>query len=87
MEFLNETRSRATYDAVGQAIGVSSRSVAELLGGRRPSASWVVAKRTGEPTGYGPNETHPDLKINAEVIQTSEELIRRMKRWEPKSRT
>ena len=86
VEFLNDHRIRATYDAVGDLAGVSARSVAALLGGRHPRASWVVAKKDGKPSGYSDNEMHEDLFKNPEVIKTGDELTRRMKKWDPPRR-
>ena len=48
IEFLNDQHIRATYTAVGDAIEVPARSVATLLGGRTPRASWVVNAKDGE---------------------------------------
>lgn len=86
IEFLNDQRIRATYDAVGDLAGVSARSVAGLLGGRQPRASWVVAKKDLKPTGYTDNEMHQDLFVNPDVIMTGDELTRRMKKWNPPKR-
>jgi hypothetical protein len=81
IDFLNDQHIRATYKAVGDAIEVPARSVATLLGGRTPRASWVVNAKNGEPTDYTPNEKHPALYEKNDIIQTGDDLIRRMKRW------
>ena len=81
VEFLNDQRIRATYNAAAEAIGVSARSAGSLLGDRQPRASWVVAKGNGQPTGYPEGEKHPALLANTEIIQTGDDLNRRMKKW------
>jgi len=81
VEFLNDQRIRATYHAVAEVVGGSARSVGNLLGDKCPRASWVVAKRDGEPTDYRDSEKHPALHENSEIIQTGDDLTRRMKKW------
>ena len=38
--------------------------------------SWVVNMRNGQPTGYSPEQIHPDLSTHADVLSTKEELSR-----------
>ncbi len=78
LHFLNQKQIRATYTAVGGLLGLPARSVGKYLGKRRVQASWVVSKKTEMPAGYKPPEIHPALKRNPEVIDTAEELGRRM---------
>jgi hypothetical protein len=79
LQFLNRAKIRATYGAVGEALGdVPGRAVGEMLGDRRPEASWVVRADTGKPSGYDKNQCHADLHRNVHVINTGTELLRRM---------
>lgn len=71
---LNSARLRATYGAVAEFLSVHPRSVARLLGNRRPKASWVVNSKTELPSGYAPSEIHPNLLDNARIIRTAVEL-------------
>lgn len=80
IEFLQRNRIRATYKAVGEAVGLPARSVGSRLGERRPLGSWVVNEKTGGPTGYSASQKHPDLYVNSEIITSGSELIRRMRR-------
>ena len=80
VEFLSRNRIRATYKAVGEAADVPVRSVGGRLGERCPLASWVVSDTTGEPTGYAEHQKHAELHATSEIINSAEELIRRMKR-------
>ncbi len=76
--FLGRNRLRATYEAVGQVIGVPTIGVGGELGERRRDASWVVSATSGLPTGYADDDLHPDLLQSDEIIRTGEELRRRM---------
>ena len=70
---LNQHQQRATYSAVAALIGHAPRS---LMKGkpREQSNSWIVAVRSGVPTGYGETELHPELRKNANVLRTKEDL-------------
>lgn len=70
---LNLHRQRATYSAVAELVGQQPRS---LMRGRArgPSNSWVVATRTGRPTGYAEQDVHPELMRNEQILKTGEEL-------------
>ena len=74
LDCLNRMRVRATYQAVGDVIGVFQRNVARWLGEHSQRASWVVAKKTGLPTNYSDNDRHPDLMNSPRVISTEQEL-------------
>ena len=56
---LSKRKTRATYGAVACILGVQPFGVGTYLGKRCHKASWVVSKRTGEPTGYKKCEIHP----------------------------
>lgn len=74
VDYLNREKVRATYGAVGEAIGVPARSIGAMLGGRRPEVSWVVSSATELPTGYVPSQYHPDLRSRSRVIRDGNEL-------------
>jgi hypothetical protein len=76
--FLNGEHRRATYGAVGEALGLPPQTVGGMLGQRRPEASWIVSAETLEPTGYEAPEKHAALHEHPEVITTGLELLRRM---------
>jgi hypothetical protein len=81
LRFLNAEHTRATYGAVGQAIGMVPRAVGAALGHRRPEASWVVNAANGLPTDYAPGEVDPALFTHPHVITTGRELLLRMAAW------
>jgi hypothetical protein len=78
LAFLNQEHRRATYGAVGEALGLPAQSVGGMLGERRPEASWVVNADTLEPSGYSQAEKHPALHERSDVATTGLELLRRM---------
>ncbi len=41
LDYLNKTKTRCTYGAVADVLGVPLRSVGDHLGECRPEASWV----------------------------------------------
>ena len=81
LRFLNEANVRATYGAVGEVLGVVSRSMGARLGARRPEASWIVSAENHLPTDYSPDEWHPALLSRPEVITTGTALVLRMTNW------
>jgi hypothetical protein len=71
---LERHRQRATYAAVAGVVGLHYRNVMDGQAKSRRN-SWVVSKRTKFPTGYGPQDFHPELLTNANgVIDSPEEL-------------
>ncbi|GAA5786321.1 hypothetical protein [Chitiniphilus shinanonensis] len=70
---LEQHTQRATYGAVGGIVGLPAQSV---MSGqmKMPRNSWVVSTTTKRPTGYSPQECHPLLARNAEVIRDTETL-------------
>lgn len=76
LDYLNNNKIRATKKAVADACGITVRGLTSLMGDRRPEASWVVSTATGNPTGYQPEQLHPDLYRSSRII-TSAEVFRR----------
>ncbi len=72
LDCLNRAKTRATYGAVADLIGGLPRSVGQRLGARRPEASWVVSGASGLPSGYAPEELHPDLTDSPLIISGGE---------------
>ena len=74
---LDRYRQRATYAAVAGVVGLHYRNVMDSRT-RSHLNSWVVSKRTGLPTNYGPQDFHPELLTNPNgVIETPKAL----KKW------
>jgi alkylated DNA nucleotide flippase Atl1 len=73
LDTLDQARQRATYGAVAALLGTAPRT---LMSGRERDHrhSWVVSRKSGQPTGYEPGQTHPELLRSERVIETREEL-------------
>ena len=78
LDYLNQTKTRCTYGAVADVLGINSQSVGQQLGKRRPEASWVVNSKTGDPTDYSDDEKHPELYRTDRVIRSAEVLRRNL---------
>jgi hypothetical protein len=70
---LDRFHQRATYGAVAALLNRSPRN---LMGkrSRAPRDSWIVGHSTGLPSGYEPEQLHPELTTRGRVISTREEL-------------
>ncbi|CAN5401257.1 hypothetical protein BH09GEM1_BH09GEM1_34620 [soil metagenome] len=73
LDALNANRQRATYGAVAAVLGAAPRT---LMSGRDRDQrhSWVVSRKTGQPTGYEPDQIHPELEVAPRVIESRDEL-------------
>lgn len=73
IEQLDQFHQRATYGAVAALVNRSPRN---LMGGREraPQDSWIVGHSTGMPTGYEPEQLHPELKSRETILSTREAL-------------
>lgn len=73
LDILHHHRQRATYGALGAVVGRPPRW---LMAGRPRDHrhSWIVNHQTGLPTGYGPEDMHPDLLASDAVLMTSQQL-------------
>jgi hypothetical protein len=75
LDALDSGHQRATYGAVAAILGKSPRTL--MQGCERDQRhSWVVSRKNGEPTGYGADQVHPDLREHTEVFETKEDLGR-----------
>jgi len=77
LDYLNREHVRATYGAVGEALGIPAIAVGTSLGDRCPEASWIVSAETGQPTGYAPGDIHPLLE-GSPIITSGADLVRRL---------
>jgi len=75
LDALDRAHQRATYGAVAALLGTSPRTLMQGRG-RDQRHSWVVSRKSGEPTGYSPDQIHPDLRANPEIFETKEDLAR-----------
>lgn len=73
LDSLAGQQQRATYGAVAGVLNSAPRT---LMSGRPrdPRHSWIVSRRTGEPTGYAPDQMDPALTTRPEVLKSAEAL-------------
>ena len=66
-------QQRATYGAVAGVLNSAPRT---LMSGRPrdPRHSWIVSRRSGEPTGYAPDQMDPALATRPEVLKSPDAL-------------
>jgi hypothetical protein len=77
-EYLNEVKTRCTYNAAAQALGIKPAEFKKLLGDRTPENSWFVNTGAGEPVGYSDEEKHPELYRTKRIISSAEVLKRNL---------
>lgn len=77
-DYLNEVKTRCTFNAAAAAIGITPRALKTQLGERRPEASWFVSPTSGEPIGYKDSEKHPELYRTTRIITSAEVLKRNL---------
>ncbi len=77
-DYLNEVKTRCTYNAAAQAIGIKPTELKKLLGDRTPENSWFVNTGAGEPVGYADEEKHPELYRTKRIITSAGVLTRNL---------
>lgn len=78
LNFLNRTKTRATYSAVGEVLGIPAKEVSNQLGPRSRRASWVVSTRSGKPTGYDDSDLDPALFTSERILSTGSKVYEAM---------
>ena len=75
LDALARGHQRATYGAVASLLNQTPRT---LMSGRERDQrhSWVVSTKSGQPTGYRPEQIHADLQEHTDVLHTKEQLTR-----------
>ena len=70
---LDRFRQRATYGAVAAVLNRSPRN---LMSGRTRSQrdSWIVSNKDGMPTGYEPDQVHPEIKSREQILRSADDL-------------
>ncbi len=78
VDYLNEVKTRCTYNAAAKALGITPQALKKLLGDRRPENSWLVSSGTGDPVGYTDEEKHSELHRTKRIITSAGVLIRNL---------
>lgn len=76
--YANRHKVRITYECMAEVVGLPSRSLADkYLRVRNHYNSWIVARGNGMPTGYAPDEVHPELP-GSEILDDPAALAARV---------
>jgi len=78
VDYLNNVKTRCTYNAAAEALGITPHALKKALGERRPEISWLVNSGTGDPAGYNDDEKHPELYRTKRIIKSAEVLTRNL---------
>ena len=78
VDYMNEVKTRCTYNAAAKALGITTTTLKKLLGERRPETSWFVGTGTGEPVGYTGDQKHSELYRTKRIITSAEVLTRNL---------
>ena len=78
VDYLNKVKTRCTFSAAAEAIGITPQALKKQLGDPRPEVSWFVSPSSGEPMRYTDSEKHPELYRTTRMITSSKVLIRNL---------
>ena len=76
--YINEVKTRCTYNAAAEALGISTHALKKMLGEPRPEASWFVSATTSEPLKYTDEHKHPELYRIKRIITSGKVLKRNL---------
>jgi len=76
VDYINKVKTRCTFNAAAEALGITPQALKKELGEHRPEISWFVSPTSGEPTRYTDSEKHPELYRTTRII-TSANVLRR----------
>lgn len=78
VDYLNEVKTRCTFNAAAEAIGITPNVLKKQLGDPRPQTSWFVSPTSGEPMRFSDEEKHPELYRTSRIITSAEVLKRNL---------
>ena len=78
VDYLNEVKTRCTYNAAAKALGITPQALKKHLGDKIPENSWFVSSGTGEPAGYTDEQKHPELHRTKRIITSAEVITRNL---------
>ena len=76
VDYINKVKTRCTFNAAADALGITRQALKKELGEARPEISWFVSPTSGEPMRYSDSEKHPELYRTKRII-TSANVLRR----------
>jgi hypothetical protein len=78
IDYLNEVKTRCTFNAAAEALGITPQALKKLLGEPRPEVSWFVSTTSGDPLRYSDTEKHPELYRTTRIITSAKVLKRNL---------
>ena len=78
VEYINEVKTRCTFDAAAKALGITPQALKKELGEPRPEISWFVSVTSGEPMRYSDEQKHPELYRTKRIITSAGVLTRNL---------
>lgn len=77
-DYINGVKTRCTYNAAAEALGITTHALKKQLGEPRPEASWFVSATTGEPLRYEDEHKHAELYRTKRMITSGKVLKRNL---------
>ena len=78
VDYLNEVKTRCTFNAAAEAVGITPQALKKQLGEPRVEVSWLVSPTSGEPMRYTDSQKHPELYRTKRIITSSKVLKRNL---------
>jgi hypothetical protein len=78
VDYINEVKTRCTFNAAAEALGITPQALKKELGDARPEVSWFVSPTSGEPMRYTDEEKHPELYRTSRIITSAKVLKRNL---------
>lgn len=78
IEYINSVKTRCTYNAAAEALGITAQSLKKQLGEPRPEISWFVSPSSGDPLRYAASDKHPELYRTTRIITSAKVLKRNL---------
>lgn len=78
IDYINEVKTRCTYNAAAEALGITTHALKKLLGEPRPETSWFVSATTAEPLRHEESLRHPELLRTKRMITSGKVLQRNL---------
>jgi len=78
VDYINEVKTRCTFNAAAEALGMTPQALKKELGEARPEISWFVSPTSGEPMRYSDEEKHPELYRTTRIITSAKVLKRNL---------
>ena len=78
IDYLNEVKTRCTFNAAATALGMTPQALKKELGDPRPEVSWFVSPTSGDPMRHTDEQKHPELYRTTRIITSAKVLTRNL---------